>query len=692
MKPERLLCSFVLLFALQIAYAGPSRPGMRTFVQPDGTSLRAEIRGDEFGSLMISSDGCAVSLGRDGFYYYTSYPAGHRNVSPYIYGRKAPSDVIAASRNVPFSMIGGRAHASRARRSFIPEYRTRGGGNAHSAVILLAQFSDLKFTYENKSAYSAIAQKAADYFTDQYMGEGTFRFDVGPIVTASKGYAYYGADTDEEDDAKAYELVAEACKLSDSEVDFSSYDAIFIIYAGGSPADGSADADHIWPHAWNLKKAGVSLVLDGVKIGDYALSSELQLRQSDGKTVQNGIGSFCHEYCHTLGLVDMYDVDYEDSGGWADGLWGFTDIMDVGNYNDDSNTPPHFNAIELDLLGLGECIRLSPGVVTLPPVHESNRYLRMDSDNEGEYFLFECRQQTGWDAFIGGSGLLVYHIDKSSNQSGYSSLQDRNLTAAERWKLNEVNGRPDHECADLVEASRPRSTDYSEVYSIFFPGRNSSHSSFTPETSPAFLLWDGTSPSYSIESISMNGNSVTLSVAGPVAVDVQKVYQDAVILGWSTQTDSFIGSTAALSYRSPEGETVSVDVNPYEGGKYAYVLEGLSPVTSYEACISMTSKNGETTEISVPFTTKAYYEQGLPFIYLNDTERYISGAFYDGSKLPLRVYNARNASSVEWYMDSSRICAGPDGFYTVHNSGVLRAVINYADGSTEVIQKKITVK
>ena len=59
----------------------------------------------------------------------------------------------------------------------------------------------------------------------------------------------------------------------------------------------------------------------------------------EGKTHEfiSGIGTFCHEYSHTLGLPDFYDTDYEDNGGVAAGMWTATSLMDGGNYNNLGN-------------------------------------------------------------------------------------------------------------------------------------------------------------------------------------------------------------------------------------------------------------------------------------------------------------------------------------------------------------------
>ena len=142
----------------------------------------------------------------------------------------------------------------------------------------------------------------------------------------------------------------------------------------------------------------------------------------------------------------MYDSDYEASGGYSEGLWYSTSLMDGGCYNDNTNTPPCLNAIELDQLGIIEPEVLAVGDYVLRPLSEKKRFLRMDTDNPGEYFLFECRAASGWDQYMGsyggfvGSGLLIYHVDRSMNAAGYSQQQDRILSGDASYARFAVSG------------------------------------------------------------------------------------------------------------------------------------------------------------------------------------------------------------------------------------------------------------
>ena len=94
--------------------------------------------------------------------------------------------------------------------------------------------------------------------------------------------------------------------------------------------------------------------------------------------------------------------------------------MDSGSYNNNGRTPPYFNIEERVLLGWlnwDEVVREFPksGTYTLPSVHENIAYMT-PTDQDGEYFLYECRGTNGWDAALPAHGLIVYHVYKSDRK------------------------------------------------------------------------------------------------------------------------------------------------------------------------------------------------------------------------------------------------------------------------------------
>ena len=709
----------VLLLILSLpVWAVPTRWHSMDITQPDGFVFHANFRGDAFLKLMTTDDGCAVIRNDDGFYCYASFDQnGTMFSTPFRVGDPAvPASVLSASRSIPLEIMMRDAARKRNFTEGFPgsdpvqrirdrhPFATRSGNQPRHGIVILAQFQDVRF--ENTRSYfdqllnAHTGSSAKDYFNDQFGGMFDFLFDVSEIVTVSGKMADYGKNGKNGEDVNPEGMIREACQLADAGIDFSQYDDdgdgavdnVFVFFAGRSEADDpDKNADCIWPHAYSLASAGISLYLDGKRIGRYACASEF-MRLSTGLYTTASIGTFCHEFTHTFGLPDFYDTDDESSGGKSKGLWGSTSLMDAGNYNNDGYTPPWFNAIERYLLGISEPVLLTEGEWTLEPIHRSGMYGIIPTDNDQEYYLVECRSNEKWDAHIGGSGLLVYHLDLSNRSAGNSTVHGA-LTAAERWRYNEVNAAPEHLCADLVGAI-PGATS---VVHVFWP--QSGHTSFTTETDPAIRFWSGTKPGVAILDIRRSGDNITFRFVGDATerapeaiIERQEVFQDAAIIRWKS-SDPQYGKEAYIRYDISGRDGEEIAVQPYEPGKYAFTIEGLLPRTAYRAQIYFKSRNvpGAINE-KCAFTTRSYYSASFPYIFLPDEGRNASGAFATGTELPLRVYNAPYAKSVSWFFDEEPVMTGLSGYWTISRSGILKARIIQEDGSEDIIYKEITVK
>ena len=680
--------------------------------QPDGTSFQARLLGDEFSKVLTTAEGHVVAKCNDGFYRLASFtPEGVIVRSDYKPGDKTPSKVLTKSLDIPWRTLREKSAAERAFRTGVMSRRARTRSDVlvkKHCIVILAQFPDISFIGGEARRQDIVglitnegSKSVLDYFNDQFQGQYEFNFTIGPVVTLSKNHDYYGKNTDDKagQDEHPRELVKEACLLSDPMVDFSQFDDdsdgivdnVFVIVAGKSEAEG-ADSDYMWPHQWAVS----GLTLDGKRIVPYALSTELTVKSqnSGGQLVWGlcSIGTFCHEYSHTLGLTDYYDTDEGGSGGVAKGMWNVTALMDGGNFNDNGDTPPAYNALDREILGIGKPEQMKIGTYTLEPVSENGRYLIYENpENKDEFFLFECRAKKGWDAYIGGSGLAIYHVDMTEHEAGWSDDAKKNVTAEYRWENNEVNCNPAFECADMVETvSGPI-----EVRQAFFPFRTVS--SFSPFSSPAFKFNDGTLPPFAISGIKIQGDNVTFTVYDadeivPTASDLSvEAYQDAAIITWVSDVEGYDGE-ATVSWGKSSSGTKSVKVSPYSEGKYSLTLEGLSPTTAYTVDIRYDRGpiSGDTKTID--FLTKASHEGGKPYIYLEYLSPYRTGGrFPSGVGLPLRVFNAIG-KKVDWSYDGISVNVDGSGYFHPTKSGILKAVVHNADGSKDILSKEIMIQ
>lgn len=710
----------ILIFISVCAGARPVRPGMTTFIQPDGTTFQGLCRGDEFSKVKTTIDGYAIVQDADGWWCYATYDnEGAKHNTGYRIGTKAPSDILSECRNIPYDLIARKAEMKRdliwenAGETRLLQNTTAITGSEPQkkhGIVILAEYLDITFQYSRQDFVNLLTQKgynvngatgsAIEYFNDQFGGSIDFSFDVSEIVTLTKRRAYYGANDAYGNDIRPAEMVQEACELAaETGIDFSLYDDdndgkvdnVFIFFAGCDEAEYPSQSDLIWSHAWFVKTgAGIDCRLNGKVIDRYACTAELM--NTDRGNLLAGIGTFCHEYSHTFGLPDLYDSDY-DTGGWAAGTWTWTALMDGGNMNNDSNTPPYYNAIEREILGISEPITIeSNGTYVLEPIGKGGRFYRLETDTRGEYYLLENRSATGWDTYIGGSGMLVYHIDKTAAN-------------AKRWNsANSVNALQSHQCADLIEADGrtdqfSSSLDYmtkvQNIKGIFFP--YGSANALTHESTPGLRWWTGKTDKAGITDIKRDGENIIITVTGfpgvtpPVASNIRsEAFMDAAIVRF--ESDRVYEGEATVVWGRTGQETETAKVSPYEPGKYSITLEGLTPGNkTYSVSIYFENEDMKGEAKSVSFMTSRQAPVEWPYIYFGKSKTNADGTFAKGTEVALRAYNASGAEAIEWTFNRKGIKPDGDGYYRLTESGVLKAYIYWPDGSQDILEKRINI-
>lgn len=726
MKIKTYILYILLLILTIAAHARPMRPGRHTFTQPDGTTFTAVCRGDEFTKIYTTVYGEAIVRNDDGWWDYARYEADGKLVSSGCpVGAPASADVLASSRMIPYGALSVRAREKRlhhmlrsdepilARTMAYKGAETKGGSSeavTKHGLVILAQYADVEFKHSREDFIAMLTQDgyskggatgcAKEYFDDQFGGMFEFDFKVSEIVTLPKNRAYYAQNDNYGDDLRPAEMIRDACELAHKAgTDFSLYDDdndaevdnVFVIFAGKDEADDpDRNQDCIWSHSWYITSgAGMEeLVLDGKVIDQYACTAEM-MRLQTGGYAQAGIGTFCHEFAHTLGLPDFYDTDYEESGGWAAGLWLSTSLMDGGNSNNNSNTPPYLNSIERMMTGLAEPVTItSNGTHTLEPLSKSNIFYKLETDRAKEYYLLECREEKGWDSHIGGSGMLVYHIDQTSSPI---------------WKHNEVNCNPAHQYADLVEADGRADilTDanywslVSNISGIFFPYGTSG--SLLPGSSPGLKFWSGKAGDISIREIKKDGSNITFKVLGfegelpPNPTNLKtEAFMDAAILNF--ESDRAYDGEATVVWNRANQEEETFKLPPYETGRYGVIFEGLAPGNkTYHIQVYFEKDGVQGESRNTAFMTSRQAPVSWPHIYLGKSAAG-TGILEAGTKVALRVYNATEAEAIEWTFDGKPVEPAGDGYFEITGSGLLKAYVYWKDGSADVLEKTIQIK
>ena len=504
---------FTLLAALCFGIAADAVPawrGLVSYTQPDGSVVKVRLHGDEFCHWVTDASGQLLEKDEDGYY------------------RPADNARLQARRTAGRMR---RAAANAARRG--PARAGVASGQKHFLVILV-EFSDVHFKNDapafedmlNLQGYSANGGhgSARDFYVDNSGGYFEPIFDVFGPVSLKKNQAYYGGNDEDGYDLRPEDAIIQGCQGLDSSIDFSQYDndgdgevdLVFMYYAGKGEADGGGD-DCIWPHQWDLTSAGKSLTLDGKRINKYACTNEIVSYGSlAGKMC--GIGTACHEFGHAMGLPDFYDTDYDEYNGEAGGLYDYS-TMCGGSYNENGRRPPYFNIEERILLGWLDASALteipSSGTYTLTSVNDNVAY-KTPTDQEGEYFVYECRSKTGWDTDIPEAGMIVYHVDKSDrmvsivNGDGITI----NVTAQSLWEnweqYNSINENGSHPCFYIVPAGAQSSLNVtsSNFTKFAFPGAAN-------KTSYTATSWNGVESVVQLSSISYSNNTVSFYATVP---------------------------------------------------------------------------------------------------------------------------------------------------------------------------------
>lgn len=429
---KRILLSISAVLAALAIQAMPVKPGIwRNITLADGTVVKAELVGDEHLTYWRTADGAC----------YRQTPSAGVFSKVELSALQSEYDAVVAQKAAREKAILESARTS------MPVKKVEGSKfqGKKKCLVILANFADTKFKPEhtldlykqiiNGENYSdetlGFKGSVRDYFKAQSGGQFEIDFDVVGPVDLPKGYAGYGKNdaSGRDQTALVYPMVEDAVNLAKDQVtDWKQYDwdgdglveEVFVLYAGHGQATYPQDPDLVWPHKSAIDPMTVA---DGVKVSVYACSCELGATEAI-----DGIGAFCHEFSHCMGLKDHYDIN---GRGYGTGFW---DIMCFGCYNGNSFLPAEYNSYEKMFCGWKEPIVLNAEPQKIEGMKAlaagGDTYIFYNDGNENEYYMLENRQKTGWDAALPGEGLIVLHVDYSKgawedNQVNYNAARQR---------------------------------------------------------------------------------------------------------------------------------------------------------------------------------------------------------------------------------------------------------------------------
>ena len=429
--------------------------------QADGSVVTVILRGDEHINWYTTLDGVLLVQGEDNNYYIGKVEKSGNLIATKQLAHEAHTrsqaerNLIAKQDKEKFFAYVNKI-AEESENAYDNSPLTRGPiidssyngvpyfphTGSPKALVILAEFQDTTFTIQDTKKVFTNYLMNEDHFSDKrynqdqnYKGvRGYFKdcsygkftpvFDVVGPIKLPKAHAVYGAGNDRMD-----LLLADACAAVDGMVNFADYDAnndgivdlVYVIYAGHSANTSGNKDTNIWPKSGTIT---ISNKFDGKSIRRYGGSNELNGSEKTSKNNKkiNGIGLFCHEFSHTLGLPDIYayntDAENQDNQGME-----YWDIMDGGTGIRGGRVPASYLAWEREVMGWMNIDELKNDITinNLKSIDNGGKaYKIVNPKNSNEYIVLQSIQKGAWNQGWGdntyGKGLFAYRISYKSGK------------------------------------------------------------------------------------------------------------------------------------------------------------------------------------------------------------------------------------------------------------------------------------
>lgn len=510
---------FLLIFALVATSSFASKANSLPAVvsQPDGTMLTVLLQGDENISWYTTTDGMLLVKRGNGYYVAEVKADGSLAASsllahgPAMRGTEETNMMLLQNKDkfakYSSKLLGqpGELPVAEWTNGMTRKMKIRDDSTlfphmgSPKALVILVEFTDTTFTlpdpkasfndYLNNETGNIVdrghgenrnAKGVKGYFKDMSFGQFTPQFDVVGPVKLSHPLRYYGAGND-----YMSRLIPDACSAVNDSVDFSQYDSngdgyvdlVYVIYAGHSESEAGNSTDDIWP------KSGYSDfgTFDGKKVCRYGVNNELNGRETSKNKLINGIGLFCHEFSHTMGLPDIYATS--GAPGYNKDNFGmeFWDLMDGGEYVHSGRFPTAYTSWEREVMGWMNVDTLSDTahvvLKTIDSKGDSARSFKIVNPSvKNEAVYLQNIQNKGWNYYLPGHGLLVYRVSYASDDVNFADnpnngSRPRIVCIPADGKLGAIadyadDSTPDNYYADMAGDTYPGTSNVSSIASF----------------------------------------------------------------------------------------------------------------------------------------------------------------------------------------------------------------------------------
>ena len=510
---------FLLIFALVATSSFASKANSLPVVvsQPDGTMLTVLLQGDENISWYTTTDGMLLVKRGNGYYVAQVKADGSLVASsllahgPAMRGTEETNMMLLQDKakfaKYSSKLLGqpGELPVAEWTNGVTRKMKIRDDSTlfphmgSPKALVILVEFTDTTFTlpdpkasfndYLNNETGNIVdrghgenrnAKGVKGYFKDMSFGQFTPQFDVVGPVKLQHPLSYYGAGND-----YMSRLIPDACSAVNDSVDFSQYDSngdgyvdlVYVIYAGHSESEAGNSTDDIWP------KSGYSDfgTFDGKKVYRYGVNNELNGRETSKNKLINGIGLFCHEFSHTMGLPDIYATS--GAPGYNKDNFGmeFWDLMDGGEYVHSGRFPTAYTSWEREVMGWMNVDTLTDTahvvLRTIDSKGDSARSCKIVNPSvKNEAIYLQNIQNKGWNYYLPGHGLLVYRVSYASDDVNFADnpnneSRPRIVCIPADGKLGAIadyadDSTPDNYYADMAGDTYPGTSNVSSIASF----------------------------------------------------------------------------------------------------------------------------------------------------------------------------------------------------------------------------------
>ena len=289
----------------------------------------------------------------------------------------------------------------------------------------------------------------------------------------------------------------------------------------------------LWPHSWSLQEVGAQELSPGGKsVYRYQITNI-------GNSLE--LGTFCHENGHMLcGYPDIYDYDYDSKGGA-----GVFCLMNSGGHG---NNPVQICAYLKRAGGWATTTELDSSssltaTVTAAAGANLNHIYRFQKPGvPTEYFLVECRENSGRDANLPTTGIAIWHIDEEGNKN------DQRMAPNTTHQNYEVT---------LVQADNQwdfeSNVNDGDATDLYYNGNTAAGYSneFSDASSPNAHWWDGSNSGVAFHSFTAVATTMSFQV-GHAPMPPQIVTQpqsQTVTANSSVRFTVSASGTPVLSYQ-----------------------------------------------------------------------------------------------------------------------------------------------